>query len=203
MGNMFTRAFICYNTFVPKKLRWCSDMSLGTNRELAENKLILLYIIDKINSPVSNSHITKVILENRFMNYFLLQQFLNELCDNKLLECNVSDEKNYYKVTESGKQTLNYFHNLIPDGIKSRIDNSLPSIKRDIKNETLITADFVPQSENEFIITCKVHEDTFSLIDLNLTVGTKNDARTICDNWKRHSQAIYAEIIESLTKKRD
>jgi predicted transcriptional regulator len=178
-------------------------MSLGNNRELAENKLILLHIIDKIGIPVSNSHITGLILENKFMNYFYLQEILNELCDNNFLTCNAVEDKTFYTITENGKKTLSYFINLIPTGIKGRIDNSIPEMKKNIKNETLITADFTPESENEYIVNCKVKEDNFTLIDLNLTVGTKNDARAICENWKKYSQAIYSEIIENLIKKRD
>jgi predicted transcriptional regulator len=177
--------------------------SLGDNRELAENKLILLYLIDKINMPVSNLQITKLILENRFMNYFLFQQFLDELCNNSLIEFKLIEDKNLYKITESGKQTLSYFVDHIPRGVKRRIDDTISSIKKKIKNETRITADYIPESENEFIVTCKVHEDNFSLIDLKITVGTKIDARMICENWNTHPQQIYQEIIETLIKKRD
>jgi predicted transcriptional regulator len=179
------------------------SMTLGNNKEMAANKLILLYIIDKISLPVSNLQITKLILENKYMNYFFLQQFLNELCDNNFLNREIFEEKSFYNITPSGKQTLSYFLNLIPFGIKSQIDNSIQLIQKNIKNETLITADFTPKSENEFVVSCKVHEDNFSLIDLEITVGSKADARMVCDNWKNHSQSIYPEIIESLTKKRE
>ncbi|MCX8129353.1 MAG: DUF4364 family protein [Clostridia bacterium] len=178
-------------------------MSLGSNRELAENKLILLYILEKINMPVSNLQITKLILENKFMNYFLLQQFLNELSENGFLSTELVEDKTFYAITSSGRQTLEYFTSLIPFGIKGRIDDTITSIRKNIKNETLITADFTPESEKEFVVSCKVNEDNFSLIDLKITVGTRNDARTICDNWKKNSQAIYAEIIDSLIKKRE
>ena len=178
-------------------------MALGNNKEMAENKIILLYIINKISLPISNLHITKLVLENKYMNYFFLQQFLNELCENGFLNKVMSEEKEFYNITESGKQTLSYFLNMIPFGIKAQIDSSSLQLRKDIKNETLITADFTPKSENEFIVSCKVHEDNFSLIDLEVTVGSKADARFICDNWKRYSQNIYPEIIESLTKKRE
>ena len=177
--------------------------SLGSNRQLAENKLILLYIIESIGMPVSNLTITKLILENKFMNYFLLQQHLNELCESNFLSSELIDGKTFYTITPNGKQTLGYFQSLIPPGIKARVDNTIPLIRRNIKDETLITADFTPESENEFIVSCSVREDDFMLIDLKITVGTKSDARMLCDNWKSHSQDIYAEIIQSLTKKRD
>ncbi|MDP4094095.1 MAG: DUF4364 family protein [Bacillota bacterium] len=178
-------------------------MTLESNRELAENKLILLYIIEKINIPVSNLQITKLILENKFMNYFLLQQYLNELCDSGFLMREVVEEKTFYKISPSGKQTLDYFKARIPVGVKSRIDNTILDIRKNIRNETLVTSDFTPVSENEYIVTCKVREDNFSLIELNITVGTKNDARMICENWNGNPQIIYSEIIESLTRKRE
>lgn len=177
--------------------------SIDNNRELAENKLILLYIIDKLDIPISNLQMTKLILENKFMNYFLLQQYLDELCEANFLSPEQFEGKTIYKITKNGKQTLNYFTNFIPAGIKTRIDDAIPSTKASIKNELLITADFLPESENEYAVSCKVREDNFSLIDIKIAVGTKNDARTICENWKKYSQEIYAEIIESLTKKRD
>lgn len=178
-------------------------MGLSSNKELAENKLILLYIVEKIGMPVSNNHLTKVILENKFMNYFLLQQFLKELCDSNFLEHSNADEKSLYTITETGRQTLSYFNHLIPGGIKAIVDNSLSVLKRTIKNETLITANFIEESENEYSVRCNINEDSFSLLDLKITVGTKNDARVICDNWKQHAQSIYSEIIEVLTKNRD
>jgi len=177
-------------------------MGQDSGRESAENKLILLYLLESINMPVSNLQVTKIILENSFMNYFLLQQFLNELCDAGLVHADSSGDKTLYTITQSGKQTLGYFPGLIPPGIKARIDNSIASIRKNIKNETLITADYIPESENKYTADCSMNEDNFSLIELKISVGSKNDARTICENWKKHPQAIYAEIIEILTKKR-
>lgn len=176
---------------------------LGSNRELAENKLILLYIIKRVEIPISNLQITKLILENRFMNYFLLQQFLNELCDNGFLSQSSEGGKIFYSITEYGNQSLDYLINLIPAGIKRNIDNTINSIRKNIKNETLITADFIPESENKYVVYCKVHEDSFSLMDLKIAVGTKSDARTICNNWEKYSQEIYPEIIEILTRNRE
>lgn len=177
--------------------------SLGSNKEVVENKLILLYFIDKINVPVSNLQITKLVQENKFMNYFLQQQYLNELLEGNFLETESSGQKTLYKITQTGKQSLSFFPGLIPHGIKGRIDNTVLTIRKKIRNETLITADFIPESENEFVVGCKVGEDKFTLMEINVSVGTRNDARIICNNWKKHTQDIYAEIINILTKQRE
>mgnify|MGYP000987496991 CR=1 FL=1 len=173
------------------------------NRELAENKLILLYIIDKLDMPISNLQLTKIVMENKFMNYFIFQQFLDELCDLKYISSKITDNKTYYSITPSGKQTLDYFINHIPKGIILIINNYISNMRKNIRNETLIKADFTLESESEFTVTCQIREDAFSLIDLKISVGTKSDARDICKNWQKHSQTIYSEIIESLIKPRD
>lgn len=178
-------------------------MSFAGNKELAENKLILLYIIDKINLAITNSQITKVVLGNKFMNYFTLQQILNELCESNFLNTVNSDGKEAFIITENGKQTLSFFQNLIPTGIKGRIDSTIQDIRKNIKTELLITADFVSESENKYFVNLKMNEELFNLIELKLTVGTKNDARLICNNWKDYSQEIYSDIINILLKKRD
>lgn len=204
---------------------------LGNSKEIVQNKLIILYIIHRLNMPVSNIHITKMILETRLMNYFVFQQCFNELCDGGLIVLEgskaaaagkgttdrgkntsaaadnrpVSNKGRFgqYILSETGQSTLQYFMNLIPPGIKKQLDKASSSVRKKIREETLVTADYIPESEDKFTVACSIREEDFTLIDLNVAVGTKKDARSICENWKRHSSEIYAEIIESLTKNRE
>jgi hypothetical protein len=176
--------------------------NLANSREIAENKLIVLYFINKVNMPVSNLQLIKVILENRLMNYFFLQQSLVELNENGSLSCDLVEEKSFYEITQNGKQALSLLLHMLPAGIRFRIDKTVTAAKSKIKNETLITADFVPESESKFYVECKVNEDNFTLLEIKAAVGTRQDALGICANWKKHSPEIYAEIIESLTRKR-
>ena len=64
--------------------------------QLAENKLILLYLINKMSMPLSNSEICLFALEKDYMDYFSLQQYLGELVDSEFLE--VTKEKQHYAV---------------------------------------------------------------------------------------------------------
>lgn len=180
--------------------------SLGSSREIVQNKLIIMYIINRLNMPVSNNSITRLVLETRLMNYFMFQQCFNELHEGKLIEFQAAENSEEgiegFGLTATGKNTLQYFLNHIPPGVKKQLDKTLPDARREIENEVLVTADFMPESESKFTVSCKMGEKDFPLVELKAAVGTKKDARTVCDNWKNHSSEIYAEIIESLTKKR-
>ncbi len=176
--------------------------SLGSSKEIVQNKLIIMYILKKLGIPSGNSHITRLVLETRLMNYFMFQQCLNELSESGLVGTSGEAAARSYILTDAGSKTLQYFLNLIPEGIKKQLDNQTTTVRKDIREESLITADFVPEGENQFTVICKIGEVNFPLIELRTAVGTKKDARCICDNWKNHSSEIYAEIIESLTKQR-
>jgi DNA-binding PadR family transcriptional regulator len=175
---------------------------LGSNKELVENKLMLLYLIDKLNLPVSNLQIIKLILGNKLMNYFQLQQNLTELKGAGYLSTTNDGGRTIFSITESGSQVLTLLSDHLHPGIMERIDLLIASVRNNIKNEILITADYYAERENEYIASCKMSEENFTLISIELLAGSKNDAKTICENWKKHSQDIYAEIIETLTKKR-
>ena len=198
--------------------------SLGSNNEIVQNKLIIMYIIDRLNIPVSNNAITKLVLETRLMNYFVFQQCFNELHEGKLLllfqgrmgeqltKSTTSPEvnspqnikkTNCYMLSDSGKNTLQYFLNLIPQGIKKQLDITITGSRSGIQHDSLVTADFTPESENNYTVICKIDEKGFPLIELKAAAGSKKAARAVCDNWKKHSTEIYSEIMESLIKTRD
>lgn len=54
--------------------------------ELAENKLILIYIINKLKCPLTKNQLTQIILENNLMNYFILQQYICELVSSGIIK---------------------------------------------------------------------------------------------------------------------
>ena len=53
------------------------------NETLAEGKVIILYILNKLPNPVSNESLYKLVLSINDMNYFYFQQFLLDLINNK------------------------------------------------------------------------------------------------------------------------
>ena len=174
-----------------------------TNRQLAEHKLILLYIVDNFDTPLNNIEIMQIILENKFMNYFVFQETLSELCENKMLISSVYDNKTYYSTTPEGRKSLQFFNNLIPQGIKHRIDDLINEQKENNKLNSFIFANYEKTDTGECNINCSINQRTTSLINLKLTVSDENTASYICSNWKKYFQEIYPEIIELLTKNRN
>lgn len=172
----------------------------NSTEELAYHKLLVLYILDKIKTDLTNSQITQVVLETEMINYFSLQQMLSQLMDSKLLKLYEKNSREYYTLTQKGLEILECFFTRIPENVTNKVDNYIDKNGESLLNETQVKSSFVKQSENEFIVNLRVIENQSNLIDLNLNVSSEKQAVLICDNWKNNASYMYTQVIELLVR---
>ena len=161
--------------------------------ELAESKLLLLYIFDCFDLPLSNSHIIQVVLENNLMNYFTLQQYLSELVEGGFLNDVKEDKRHILSITARGRDVLNYFSSRIPDKKKIIIDEYIKKHIINIKNEIEIIAQYEPYND-KFLADLKLTDRGNLLIELKLPVNSNEEARELCKIWKENPRDIYEKV---------
>jgi len=165
--------------------------------ELAEFKLIVLYIINKVNMPISKTKITEIVLENNFINYFTLQQYIEELLSSSLLKYKEEDDKSRLYITDRGKKVLSFFQNRINPEKILQVNNYLNGKLNKIKEEILINGDYTIEGEN-YLVDLKAKENDSLLMELKLSVVSKKQALDLIKLWKENSSDIYNKIIQIL-----
>ncbi len=163
-------------------------------------KLIILYMLSKVNFSLSNSQITDFILDKEYTDYLTLQQALAELLEVKLIGVDPSSKNSLYNITEEGMETLGFFEDRISEQIKEDIVSYIKKHGYELYNERSVLADFEKNADNEYAVRCRVMEKKSPLIDLTITVPTLEDAEMVCRNWEQGSQPIYAYIMSELLK---
>lgn len=166
--------------------------------DLAENKLLLLYIFNKIKFPISNIQITEIVLENNFMNYFTLQQYIVELTSSNLLKHIVEHEKDRLVITDNGQKVLSLFENRISESKIEKTNNYLNSKISKIKKELTVTADYTIENKNSYLVNLVASENDTTLIDIKISVASNKQARELCYKWKSNSSELYNKIINIL-----
>ncbi|MBE5958560.1 MAG: DUF4364 family protein [Lachnospiraceae bacterium] len=161
-------------------------------------KLIILYMLNKVNFPLTNAQISAFFLENDYTNYFSLQQSISDLDDKGFIFSEAIRNTSYYHLTSEGRQTIEYFENKIPNRIIDDIDIFLISNKYELRNEVGTLSDYYRSSNGEYIVHCQVKESNTILIELNLSVPTKEAASYMCSRWKDASADIYKFTINNL-----
>jgi predicted transcriptional regulator len=174
-------------------------MGLFTDtREDAENKVILLYFIDQIRIPITSMQLSEIMLDNNYINYFHLQQSVSDLISEGFLSETTVDSIVFLQITAEGIRILNMFLNIIPEGMRTRLLNGITAAKEGIRYQNTVTAEKLLLNEDEYQVILKVMGGDTSLIDLELSVGSREDARLICKNWKENAADLYPRIIALL-----
>ena len=161
-------------------------------------KLIILYMLDKVNFPLSTGQLSEFILDREYTDYFTVQSALSELVETGFLKMKTIRNTSLYEITDEGRKTLSYFQKRISPDIREEIDSFLKEHSYELRNETSTPADYYRTPEGEYAVRCRVLERDSTLIDLTLTVPVKEQAETICSHWREKSQRLYASIIKEL-----
>lgn len=161
-------------------------------------KLIILTMLDKVDFPLTNAQISDFILTKEYTNYFTLQQVLSELVETELTEINTIRNSTYYHMTEKGKDTLTYFGNMVSSAIMEDMDKYFKENAIALRDETAVRADYFPNNHEEYSVRLRVMERDTPIIDLTLSVPTEAQANSICNNWKKKNQKIYAYLMQEL-----
>ena len=67
---------------------------------LAENKVLILYILNKIGKPISNDSLLNLVLAVTDMNYFYFQQFLLDILESGYIVNYSKDDHSFYSITD-------------------------------------------------------------------------------------------------------
>lgn len=168
------------------------------NETLAENKVLILYILNKIEKSITNDNLYQLTLAIQEMNYFYFQQFLLDLLENKYIVNYKKDEESVYEITTYGKEILELTSDMIPGIIKLKIENYLNGKLETIEEKESITSEFIPKSENEFIVKCKIVENNETVFEVKTITNTREQAVKIIENWNKNASLIYPKILENL-----
>ena len=161
-------------------------------------KLIVLYMLEKVDFPLTNGQISEFILDKEYTTYFKLQQALSEMVEARFIHEEITTNRTLYHLTEEGRETIQFFSNKLSSAIRDDIDAFFLEHKYELKNEVSVRADYFPNASQEFSVRCQVIENNMHLVDLTLNVPTENEAKIIANNWRHKSDEIYALLMKNL-----
>lgn len=155
-------------------------------------------MLDKAGFPLSNTQISNFFLEYDYTDYFRVQEVIGNLVDADLILAESTHSNTQYILTSAGKETLNFFSDKITDGISQDVMNFFEKNKMELKQETSVLADYYKTTNQKYAVRCQVRSDNQQIIDLTLSVKTKEQAEAICNNWKKHNEDIYMYLMDML-----
>lgn len=174
-------------------------MRLNSDIEaLAENKVLILYLLEKLNKPITNDGLFKIISASNNINYFYFEQYLSDLINDKLIAVQNLEDATVYNITNAGKEALALTKEAIPGIVKLKADTVFKQELANFENSISISAEFIPNNEKNFTVKCKIIENNNTIFEIKTFAGSNDRAKKIVDNWNKNAGEIYPQILNML-----
>jgi len=131
--------------------------------DIAENKLIILYIAEEMALPMSKKIFSNIVIKGNLMNYFVMLHLLDSLIENKYLYR--KDDK--LIITPKGSETLTFLNHKIPKGIRKYIKSLASAMKNSVKKDLEIKADFSFGNVDDFIVDLEILDNDSPLLSVS------------------------------------
>ena len=161
-------------------------------------KLIVLYMLNRVNFPLTAAQISDFVLEKEYTNFLTLQQVINELTDAGMISTETIRNRTHLTITNEGQETLKFFQNRIGDAIREEINAYLLENEFSLRDEVSVLGDYYKSVSGEYEAHLVAKDNDIALVDITLSVPTAELAAVICDNWQKKNQEIYQYLVEHL-----
>lgn len=167
---------------------------------LAENKVLILYILNLINGEFRQDDLFKIISSINDINYFYFKQLLTDLIASNLVGTYTKEEEPVIRITSKGKDAYILTKDVLPGIMKLKADNIFEKEFSTIEEESSVIAEFIPKNENEYTIKCKIVENNETIFEVRTFAGSRERAKRIVENWNQNANIIYPKILNLLLK---
>ena len=164
-----------------------------------KHKLIILYMLDAVDFPLSSSQVSGHVLKKEYMDYFEMNRAFSELEEDELVVASATHNSTQYKITKHGSQTLHYLDDKIPKHVKDEIAAYFAENEIELKNESYVFSNYY-KTEAGYATRCVVKEKGEPVFELMLNVPSKEMAMAICENWRDKKNDVFEYLIDMLVK---
>ncbi len=163
------------------------------------NKLILLFVFDKMEVPLSENTILDMCCSsNNWIAYMDCQPIMSQLIDDGFI-CNVSDSgEAMYTITPDGRVCLANFFVKIPASTRESISIFIKNNRLKYRRKQECVADYYMNKDGTYTVYLKIIEPVQPLLELKFVVPNRQTAKDIYKKWEEKAASVYTMIYDNI-----
>lgn len=161
-------------------------------------KLMILYMLNKAATPLTQEIFSGYIVEKGYTNFFVLQNAILELVDEAFIEKSSTYNNTYYELKPSGHDTFMMLKSLLSRDIQREIDEYLTEHQVEIVEMISTITDFSKAENGMYEAKVSLLDNKEPLLSLTLAVPTETDAIAVCNRFKEKKESIYQYLVREL-----
>ena len=168
--------------------------------ETSINKLIILFVFDKMESAISERTIVDMCSSsNNWMGYMDCVNVIHKLLDDNFICIVNEDEDTLYTITPDGRETLANFYIKIPKSVREEISQFVKKNSSRYRNRQECRSDYYQNKDGTYTVYLKILAPVQPILELKFVVPDRKTANKIYKKWEEKASDLYAVIYENLS----
>ena len=176
-----------------------SIMPIGFIQNELDLKLLVLYIMDRVASPITFLQLFELALCDAGVDYFSLTQAVNHMVATGQL----SLEEDHYVITEKGRRNSQICQSSLPRSIQLHCDENLVKVNEALRREAQVRSHMIDNGDGTVTLCLTLEDNTSPLFHLALLAPTSDQAQHWAQVFQADPAALYLNIIQLLEQPKE
>jgi len=175
-----------------------AGVEFGGLRSRQEIKLLICFLLESLERPLSKGQINEILQEHGLANYFDVNQAMSELVEGGTVVCGLFEEQEFLSLTAKVKEATVLLENDLPKSVREKALNSAVKLQTLARRRRESKID-VEKLETGYHVTFTISDKSDILMRLTVYVADITQAETVKQGFLNDPVGLYSGIIAALT----
>ncbi len=176
-------------------------MALGFIRGPLDVRLLLLYILARLEYPIGEAELLDLALCDDAVNYFHFTEALSSL---KSTGHVVQNDKGELSITEKGRANGAVCEDEVAYSVRLKCDRSVAEMNRVLQRRNLVRTAIVPRKDgNGVTVRMILDDDTGNLMTLDMLAPDAHLGMRLSEGFQRQADSLYNLLLDRLLQEKE
>ena len=173
---------------------------LGFIHDMLDVKVLILFVMSKVNYPVSTQEVYELCYQDECLSYFDVCTAIPEMVKSGHLQ-ELEGEK--YEITPKGRETESLTADSIAFTVKQRAENAVNRFNRQIRRSSFVKTQIIPRESGDHSVILSLDDEMGNLMTLELLAPDQRQAVRLSRLCEKKAETVYALIMTELLDDED
>ncbi len=180
---------------------FAGDIALGGLRNMSEIKILVCYMLSNLQEPISRSQLCDCLLEIGLVNFFDLNEAIDDLLKQKMIQEEEYLDKTCLTATEVGKEHAKTLEKSLTITLRERSVNAALKILARAKARETDTD--VIKTETGYVTSLAIDVLGEKFFSIALFVYDNLQAELLRERFIGNSSEVYSTVVDCLKQQKD
>ncbi|MCL2176931.1 MAG: DUF4364 family protein [Firmicutes bacterium] len=170
--------------------------------DVIENNLILLFVFDKMEIPISESTIIDICShDNDWLHYDECKTTIHNLLEGGFI-CVINNKdagsEILYTLTPDGRLCLAWYFKRIVPSLREEISLFVRNNRMSYKRRQEYSRDFYKNNDGSYTVILRITEPQQTVLEIKIVVPNRETASYVYKKWEEKAAGVYGLLYDNL-----